>query len=123
MVTSSPPEVQLPLKLQHPGLMIRFSPAALCNNPPSLEVMTVSADIHAADESLWYTGSRVVVLEGHLSATAGRDPPADRLRHLAVLPQQCQRLLSLPHPRHSTQLRRLPALLPSAHAGVHGILR
>lgn len=85
--------------------------------------MTVSVDAPPADESLRYTGSGVAVPEGRLPAAARRGPPALCLCHLAVLPRQRQGLLPLPHPRHGAELRRVPALLPAAHAGVHGILR
>ena len=98
--------------IQHPDLII-----------PQLQLMTVSAGGAPADEPLRHAGSGVAVPEGRLPATAGRGPPALCLRHLAVLPRQRQGLLPLPHPRHRAELRRLPALLPAAHARVHGILR
>lgn len=84
--------------------------------------MTVSINA-LPDEPLWHPGSGVAVPEGRLPAAARRAPPALRLRHLAVLPRQRQRLLPLPHPHHGEELRRLHGLPPAAHAGVHGILR
>lgn len=89
----------------------------------TLQVMTVSVNAPPADESLRHTGSGVAVPEGRLPAAARRGAPALRLRHLAVLPRQCQGLLPLPHPSHGAELRRVLALLPAANAGVHGILR
>ena len=94
--------------------------AGVGSTPPEF-VMTV-AFLFRPDEQVWDSGASVAVSEGQLPASTWPGHPALSLRHLAVLPGQHQGLLPLPHPCLGTQLWGLPALLPAAHPGMHGLL-
>lgn len=83
-----------------------------------------SASSKHSGEPLWDSGSRVAVSGwGRVPAGAPGGQAADGLRCLAVLPEQQQRLLHVPHPDHRPQLWRLLCVPAPAYAGVHGILR
>ena len=74
-------------------------------------------------EPLWDPGSSVAVPGwGWVLAGASGGQAADGLCCLAVLPEQQQRLLHVPHPGHRPQLWRLLRLPAPTDAGMHGIL-
>ncbi len=64
----------------------------------------------------------MVVSKGQLSSEARRGQADLSLCHLAVLPWKHQRLLPFPYPNLGPELWRVPALLPAADTGLHGIL-